>query len=314
MTEEELCSPARAAWSNEGFLSRDHEEAPPGCRPGDASRGSGRRQLEPGAVVPAYVEREFTLPLGGDRIRGRWDRVDIEPADDGAAAPARIVAPTAARRHDRADARARRGRERVTITDYKSSDVRGPGEGPPARPGLAPAPDLRDGLRGGGRPSAGLPSSSTSSTPALVGRAEVDRDGGSPADGSGSRSPAAGIRAGDETPRSRSAMTPAAIARSGRSVRPASRRDARRSHGIVGDHASTSGTRSCPSDGTRCGAVVELTADGVSRADPTIDRAAFLAAWAEERERQFRENVPPQFREVDLGRAARPRRSPGSGA
>jgi HAD superfamily hydrolase (TIGR01509 family) len=45
--------------------------------------------------------------------------------------------------------------------------------------------------------------------------------------------------------------------------------------------------------------VVELTADGVVRAQPSIDRAAFLAAWAEERERQFRENVP-QFREVDL--------------
>jgi HAD superfamily hydrolase (TIGR01509 family) len=46
--------------------------------------------------------------------------------------------------------------------------------------------------------------------------------------------------------------------------------------------------------------VVELTADGLTRRDPTIDRAGFLAAWAEERERQFRENVP-QFREVDLG-------------
>jgi len=45
--------------------------------------------------------------------------------------------------------------------------------------------------------------------------------------------------------------------------------------------------------------VVELTADGVTRADPAIDRTAFLEAWVEERERQFRENVP-QFREVDL--------------
>jgi HAD superfamily hydrolase (TIGR01509 family) len=45
--------------------------------------------------------------------------------------------------------------------------------------------------------------------------------------------------------------------------------------------------------------VVELTADGITRADPTVDRTAFLEAWAEERDRQFRENVP-QFREVDL--------------
>jgi len=45
--------------------------------------------------------------------------------------------------------------------------------------------------------------------------------------------------------------------------------------------------------------VVELTADAVVAADPRIDRAGFLATWAEERDRQFRENVP-QFREVDL--------------
>jgi HAD superfamily hydrolase (TIGR01509 family) len=46
-------------------------------------------------------------------------------------------------------------------------------------------------------------------------------------------------------------------------------------------------------------AVVERTADGVVAADPRVDREAFLTLWAEERERQFREEVP-QFREVDL--------------
>ena len=45
--------------------------------------------------------------------------------------------------------------------------------------------------------------------------------------------------------------------------------------------------------------VVELTADAICLRWPDLDRAAFLAAWAEERERQFREEVP-QFREVDL--------------
>ena len=45
--------------------------------------------------------------------------------------------------------------------------------------------------------------------------------------------------------------------------------------------------------------VVELTADAVVARDPRIDRTAFLAAWAEERDRQFRENVP-QFGEVDI--------------
>ena len=45
--------------------------------------------------------------------------------------------------------------------------------------------------------------------------------------------------------------------------------------------------------------VVELTADAMCTRWPDLDRSAFLAAWAEERERQFREEVP-QFREVDL--------------
>jgi HAD superfamily hydrolase (TIGR01509 family) len=45
--------------------------------------------------------------------------------------------------------------------------------------------------------------------------------------------------------------------------------------------------------------VVELTADAMCGRLPELDRGAFLAAWAEERERQFREEVP-QFREVDL--------------
>ena len=45
--------------------------------------------------------------------------------------------------------------------------------------------------------------------------------------------------------------------------------------------------------------VVEVTADAVMGHVAGIDRARFLAAWAEERERQFREEVP-QFREVDL--------------
>jgi HAD superfamily hydrolase (TIGR01509 family) len=45
--------------------------------------------------------------------------------------------------------------------------------------------------------------------------------------------------------------------------------------------------------------VVEGTADAVCGRWPDLDHEAFLAVWAEERERQFREEVP-QFREVDL--------------
>ena len=44
---------------------------PPGARP--VPRGAAR----PGAVMPAWVEREFSFLLDGDRVRGRFDRVDI---------------------------------------------------------------------------------------------------------------------------------------------------------------------------------------------------------------------------------------------
>ena len=46
-------------------------------------------------------------------------------------------------------------------------------------------------------------------------------------------------------------------------------------------------------------AVVDETVDGLQRRGIVTDRAAFLAAWAEERDRQFREEVP-LFREVEI--------------
>jgi DNA helicase-2/ATP-dependent DNA helicase PcrA len=125
MTEHELFEVFAAAWTNEGFVSREHEEARL-----EAGRAALQRfreaQLAPDAVIPTYVEREFSFMLDGDRVRGRWDRVDVEPAEgDGTAgqpAPAAsepqadVVTPTLGML----------GRERVTITDYKSSDVRDP--------------------------------------------------------------------------------------------------------------------------------------------------------------------------------------------
>jgi DNA helicase-2/ATP-dependent DNA helicase PcrA len=131
MSEEELAAAFERAWSNEGFLTREHEEARL-----EAGRAALRRfraeQLRPEAVVPAYVEREFSFTLDGDRIRGRMDRVDIErlseppadlpsglppePEDPGEGAHADSVSPTLPGLHP----------ERVTITDYKSSDVRDP--------------------------------------------------------------------------------------------------------------------------------------------------------------------------------------------
>ncbi len=153
MSEPDLLAAFEAAWSNEGFLNREHEEARL-----EAGRAALRRfreeQLEPGAVVPAYVEREFQFMLGGDRIRGRWDRVDIEagpgPGTGGPAggeAATQVPAGHAAgvigsgAPADTAGASALSdglfadvvepmlplvADERVTITDYKSSDVRDP--------------------------------------------------------------------------------------------------------------------------------------------------------------------------------------------
>jgi DNA helicase-2/ATP-dependent DNA helicase PcrA len=125
MSEEELIAVFESAWSNDGFVSRDHEEARL-----DSGRTALRRfrtaQLAPDAVIPTYVEREFSFSLGGDRVRGRWDRVDVEAIEAGSvpvtapdtdrAASADVVSPTLGML----------GPERVTITDYKSSDVRDP--------------------------------------------------------------------------------------------------------------------------------------------------------------------------------------------
>jgi DNA helicase-2/ATP-dependent DNA helicase PcrA len=122
MTEAELDEVLGSAWSSEGFVSREHEEARLQAAR-EALRRFREEQLRPDAIIPTYVEREFAFDVDGDRVRGRWDRVDIEPADEGpedageAPTPtADVVTPTLGIM----------GRERVTITDYKTSDVRDP--------------------------------------------------------------------------------------------------------------------------------------------------------------------------------------------
>ena len=80
-----------AHWSSDGFLSRDHEEARYAAGQAALRRfvavevGRGRDTVA--------VERSFQVRLGGDIVRGRYDRVDRTP-------------------------------EGAIITDYKSSDVR----------------------------------------------------------------------------------------------------------------------------------------------------------------------------------------------
>lgn len=121
MTEAELDEILLANWSNEGFVSREHEEARLA-----SARASLRRfreeQLQPGAIIPTYVEREFSFMLDGDRVRGRWDRVDVESVANAAPTPT-ADAPSVDVAHPTLGIL---GAERVTITDYKSSDVRDP--------------------------------------------------------------------------------------------------------------------------------------------------------------------------------------------
>jgi DNA helicase-2/ATP-dependent DNA helicase PcrA len=126
MSEEELLAAFDRAWSNEGFLTREHEEARLAAGK-SALRRFRESQMLPGTLAPAYIEREFSFTLDGDRVRGRMDRVDIErvePASAGGGVAAGSetdqlpdwVTPALPGLHP----------ERVTITDYKSSDVRDP--------------------------------------------------------------------------------------------------------------------------------------------------------------------------------------------
>jgi DNA helicase-2/ATP-dependent DNA helicase PcrA len=130
LTEPELIGVFESAWTNEGFISREHEMARL-----DAGRAALRKfresQVLPGAVVPAWVEREFAFALGGDRIRGRFDRVDIVPVAASSEAitgalPAAGDAPAVLRADVVEPMLELLGPEEVTITDYKSSDVRDP--------------------------------------------------------------------------------------------------------------------------------------------------------------------------------------------
>ena len=127
MSQKELEGVFEGAWTNEGFVSREHEQARLAAGRTALSRFRNG-QLAPDAVVPAWVERDFSFSLDGDRIRGRFDRVDIVP-EEGATPvdPASALAQASAGRADVIEPTLQLlGREQVTITDYKSSDVRDP--------------------------------------------------------------------------------------------------------------------------------------------------------------------------------------------
>jgi len=95
MSLDELYAELDANWESVGFLTREHEEARRLSARDALARFWQEQQTDP--ARPAAVEQEFAVVLGRDRVRGRYDRVDVDA--DG----------------------------RVSITDYKSSDVRDPG-------------------------------------------------------------------------------------------------------------------------------------------------------------------------------------------
>ncbi len=92
MALAELHAELDAAWESIGFLTRDHEEARRTAAREALERFWQAQQTDP--ATPTGVELEFAVPFGPDRVRGRYDRVDTDASG------------------------------RVTIVDYKSSDVR----------------------------------------------------------------------------------------------------------------------------------------------------------------------------------------------
>jgi hypothetical protein len=65
-------------WQSEGFLSRAHEDARFAAGQAALRRFRADR-LASGAPPPTAVEASFSVSLGGDRLRGRYDRVDAGP-------------------------------------------------------------------------------------------------------------------------------------------------------------------------------------------------------------------------------------------
>ncbi|TAJ98634.1 MAG: ATP-dependent helicase, partial [Candidatus Manganitrophaceae bacterium] len=77
---EEILIVFNRAWRSEGFLSRQHEEQR--LAAGHAALRRFYDEQERGGRKPTYIEKEFSFTFEGNRIAGRWDRVD-ETQDGG---------------------------------------------------------------------------------------------------------------------------------------------------------------------------------------------------------------------------------------
>src|SRR5579884_683110 len=77
---EEVLAVFNRAWRSEGFLSRQHEEQR--LAAGQAALRRFYDEQEARGRKPTYIEKEFSFTFEGNRIAGRWDRVD-ETQDGG---------------------------------------------------------------------------------------------------------------------------------------------------------------------------------------------------------------------------------------
>lgn len=91
MTEPELLEVFKSQWHPDGFLTREHETLRYQEGQQTLKRFYQKQQINP--EYPTLIEEKFKFPLDNMLIVGRWDRVD-------------------------------RDGDRVTIIDYKSSDVK----------------------------------------------------------------------------------------------------------------------------------------------------------------------------------------------
>lgn len=76
VTVDELLEHFQQVWVNEGFISPEHEE-----RRLEEGRQVLRRFYEfqeASGLVPTMVEASFSFLRGNTRVRGRWDRVDVQ--------------------------------------------------------------------------------------------------------------------------------------------------------------------------------------------------------------------------------------------
>jgi DNA helicase-2/ATP-dependent DNA helicase PcrA len=71
---EDLLAVFEREWENQGFLTREHEEARKAA--GRAALTRFWHQEEAEGTRPTHVEKDFGFALGPDRVRGRFDRVD----------------------------------------------------------------------------------------------------------------------------------------------------------------------------------------------------------------------------------------------